>query len=418
MRTAALCAALAACLMPLSAGAQSLTLTELEALARLSTDSPRVRAIRAGLDVARVDVLSAGRWPNPRVNWDRQSVAGVTEHLVTVAQPLPVTGRRGLDVQAASARVTARSNRIHDETRRLRADLRLAFADLQAAQIRERELTSARDRLRELAEVLGKREAEGDAAGFDRLRAEREVLDVEADRAIATTDRAQAQATLAAFFSDVRDPSLIVAVADLRPPATVPAVDALMEEAETRRGELIAFRADVEAARLSGRAANRSLVPEPELFLGTKSSTAAGGGIGSAITIGGGDLGPVIGVHATIPLFDRARPERALAAARASQAQAQADAFRLVLRGQIAALRAAVIERRDVATRYRAEAVNRADEIARIAQVSYDAGERTILELLDAYRIGSTARVRQASLDAAVRQAEIELAFTSGWEMP
>lgn len=416
MRTAVLCAALAACLMPLSAGAQSLTLTELEALARLSTDSPRVRAIRAGLDVARVDVLSAGRWPNPRVNWDRQSVAGVTEHLVTVAQPLPVTGRRGLDVQAASARVTASSNRIDDETRRLRADLRLAFADLQAAQIRERELTSARDRLRELAEVLGKREAEGDAAGFDRLRAEREVLDLEADRVIATTDRAQAQATLAGFFSDVRDPSLIVAVADVRPPATVPAVDALMEEAETRRGELRAFRADVEAARLSGRAANRSLVPEPELFLGTKSSTAAGGGIGSAVTIGGGDLGPVIGVHATIPLFDRARPERALAAARASQAQA--DAFRLVLRGHIAALRAAVIERRDVATRYRAEAVNRADEIARIAQVSYDAGERTILELLDAYRIGSTARVRQASLDAAVRQAEIELAFTSGWEMP
>jgi len=61
--------------------------------------------------------------------------------------------------------------------------------------------------------------------------------------------------------------------------------------------------------------------------------------------------------------------------------------------------------------------VGTADQIERIAQVSYEAGERGILELLDAYRIGSTARTRQAALDAAVRQAEIELAFASGWEL-
>ena len=56
-------------------------------------------------------------------------------------------------------------------------------------------------------------------------------------------------------------------------------------------------------------------------------------------------------------------------------------------------------------------------QIERIAQVSYDAGERGILELLDAYRIGASARVRQAALDLAVRQAEIELEFASGWEI-
>ena len=57
-------------------------------------------------------------------------------------------------------------------------------------------------------------------------------------------------------------------------------------------------------------------------------------------------------------------------------------------------------------------------QIERIAQVSYDAGERGILELLDAYRTGSSARVRQAALDLAVRQAELELEFVSGWEIP
>lgn len=417
MRRALLCAALAAA-WPSGAGAQSLMLTEADALARLSATSARVRAIRAEVEVARADILSAGRWPNPRVNWDRQSVAGVTEHYLTVSQLLPTSGRRGLDVQAASARVAATSSRIDDEIRRLRADLRLAFADLAAAQVRAQELTRARDRLRELAQVLARREGEGDAAGFDRLRAEREVLDVEADLVVAATERARAQAALAGFFEGITDPSQIVAVPDPAPPAPVPSVAALMETAEASRGALLALRQDVEAAHLSERAASRSLRPEPEIFVGTKSSTASSGGTGSALTVGSAATGSVIGVHATIPLFDRARPERTLAVSRAVQAEAQAEAFRLALRGEVAALRAAVVERREGADRYRAEAVNRADDIERIARVSYDAGESGILELLDAYRIGASARVRLASLDLAVRQAEIELAFASGWEMP
>jgi cobalt-zinc-cadmium efflux system outer membrane protein len=406
MRTAVFCAVVAALFWPARAGAQSLSLTEADALARLSTDSPRARALRAAVEIARADVWIAARWPNPRFTDDRESVAGVTENIVMVAQPLPITGRRGLDVQAASALVSASSNRTEDEVRRLRADLRLAFADLVAAQTRERELTAARDGLHELADVLTKREAAGDAAGFDRLRAEREVLDIDADRVVAATDRTRAQATLASFFADITDPSGLVATSRPTTPTVLPSLDALVEQAESSRGELLALRREIEAARFAERAAGRRRIPEPEIVAGTKSST-----------VGGGDVGSVVTVHAVIPLFDRGRPERALAAARAAQAEARAEAFRLVLRGQIAALRAAVTERREASERYRALAVNTADEIERIARVSYDAGERSILELLDAYRSGVTARVRQATLDLAVRQVEIELEFTSGWEI-
>ena len=134
MRRALLYAVLAAVSMPSSVGAQSVTLSESDALARLSSDNPRVRAIRAGVELTRADVLAASRWPNPTLTLDRESVAGVTEYLTMVSQPLPITGRRGLDAQSASAMVSATSNRADDEVRRLRADLRLAFADLVAAQ--------------------------------------------------------------------------------------------------------------------------------------------------------------------------------------------------------------------------------------------------------------------------------------------
>jgi cobalt-zinc-cadmium efflux system outer membrane protein len=123
-------------------------------------------------------------------------------------------------------------------------------------------------------------------------------------------------------------------------------------------------------------------------------------------------------VHVVLPLFDRGAPERAAASARAAQVRAEMEALRLSLRTQVEAWRAAVVERRRIAAQYREAVTRGADELERIADVSYEAGEKGILELLDAYRGGAAARVRQAMLDAAVREAEIELEYVSGWEMP
>jgi outer membrane protein TolC len=276
-------------LLPTNARAQSLSLTEAEALARLSMESPRVRAIRSAVGLARADVLAAGRWPNPRVLVDRE-VAGATEYITSVGQLLPVNGQRGFQIQAASALVDASASRADEDVRRVRTDLRLAYAQLVAAQIRERELTAARDRLRELADILTKREAAGDAAGFDRLRAEREVLDLDADRAIAATDRARAQATLAGFFLEPTDSSRLVAAAAIPSPVALPNIEALVTRAESSRGELRALRKEIDAARLSARAADRRRIPDPEIVAGTKSSS-----------IGGGEIGSVLMAQATLP---------------------------------------------------------------------------------------------------------------------
>lgn len=406
MRVLFVCAAIGLACLPAAAGAQTLALTESGALARLSSESPRVQAVRAAVDVARADVLAAARWPNPRVTYSREAVAGVAENYLTVAQVLPVTGRRRLDVLGAAARVEASVSRAEDQVRRLEADLRLAFTDLRVAQTREREMARSRDRLRELAGILERREAAGESPGFDRLRAEREVVDVDADRATAASERVRAQGVLIGFFAAAPDAPVIDALDPDRAPATLPSVDELMARAEAR-GAFVALQRELDAAAFAERAAGRRLIPEPELVAGTKSSNA-----------GAGDVGSIVSVHVTLPLFDRARPERAAALARAAQLRADADALRLTVRAQIVAWRGAVIERRQIADQYRKAIGNNAEEIERIAQVSYEAGEQGILELLDAHRIAASARVRQAILDAAVREGEIELAFVSGWELP
>ena len=406
MRVLIVCVALVATL-PAGAAAQTLSLTESQALARLSNESPRVQAVRAAIDIARADMLAAARWPNPRVSFNREAVAGVTENMFMVAQLLPVAGRRGFEMSAASARVEAATSRADDTVRRLRADLRLAFTDLWAAQAREREFARSRDRLRDLADVLGRRETAGEAAGFDRVRAEREVIDVEADRAAAAVDAAQARGVLASFFAVTPSSDAIEAVQPDVASSMVPSVDELVARAEKVRGEFIALQRDLDSASFLERAADRRRVPEPEVVAGTKSSNAGTGGVGS-----------IVSVHLNVPLFDRGAPERAAALARASQVRAEADALRLGVRTQITAWRAALIERRAIADQYRRASAEAAEQVGRIAQVSYEAGEGSILELLDAYRTTSTARVRQAVLDAGVREAEVELEFVSGWEMP
>ena len=407
MRTFVVCAVLAAAALPAGARAQTVALTEAEVLAQLGAGSARVQAARAAIDVTRADVLAAGRWPNPRVTFNREAVAGVAEDMLMVSQVLAVTGRRRLEVSAATSRVEASAQRAEDRIRRVRADVRLAFMELWAAQERERELARNRDRLETLAGLLGTREAAGDAAGFDRLRAEREVMDVEASRATATADRAQAQAVLASFLSPGREPAVLEAVRAATAGGALPTVDELMARAEMTRGDLIALEREVDAAGFAEQAAGRRVRPEPEVVAGTKTSNAAGG-----------DVGSIVSVHLTVPLFDRGGPERAAAQARGRQARAEGDALRQSIRGQVAAWRAALIERRAIAERHRGALAQGADQIERIAQISYEAGERGILELLDAFRTASTARVRQVSLDAAVREAEVELEFVSGWEIP
>jgi outer membrane protein, heavy metal efflux system len=407
MRARVLCAALLAASLPAAAGAQAVSLTEAEALARLSPGSPRVVAVRAGVDIARAEVLAAARWPNPRASFNREAVAGFAENMFTVSQVLPVTGRRDFEIRSANARLDAIGSRIDDQVRRLRADLRLAFTGLWAAQARERELARNRDRLDELAAILGRREQAGEAAGFDRLRAEREVLDMDAQRALAMTERRQAQAMLTSFFEGAGEPATLEAMRPGSPPAMLPSVDELVARAETSRGDLVALAHELVAADFAQQAAGRRAIPEPELVGGTKTSNA-----------GGGDTGSIFSVHFDVPLFDRGGPERAAAQARAAQARAGAIVLRRTIRAQIEAWRAAVVERRDIAERHRMALNAGGEQIERIAQVSYEAGERGILELLDAYRTTAAARVRQAELDAAVREAEIELEFVSGWEIP
>jgi cobalt-zinc-cadmium efflux system outer membrane protein len=400
-----LCIALFAVVFANPVAAQQ-ALTEAEAVGRVSLESPRARSIRAQVDVVRADVLAASRWPNPRVTLSRESVSGVAENYLLVSQPLPITGRRRLEAESASQDVRAAELRADDMLRRLRADARRAFVALSVEETRMRLLDESLAELQSLAGVLAKREAGGDVAGFDRLRAERETLEVAAAVADARVARVRAQGALAGLFYPTPDPETLHAapLSVLRSP--LPPADELVARAEATRSDLAAFDRDAEAARLAREAAVRSRLPEPEVVAGLKTSN-----------VGDNRRGSVLSLVASIPLFDRARPERARAEALERLATAEHEALRAEIGATVRALRRAAAERRSAADDYRTTTLAKSDELRRIAQVSYDAGERGILELLDAFRSAADARLRVAELDAAVAHAEIDLELATAVEI-
>ena len=169
-----------------------------------------------------------------------------------------------------------------------------------------------------------------------------------------------AQARLTGFLGEGIDASRLLALDRSDAPPPVPGLDALVAQAETSRGELAAFQHEVEAARFSASAADRRRFPEPEVVRRHQVVHRGTGGSGGAVTVGSGAVGPLVGVQMTIPLFDRAKPERALADARAARPRLARPALRSVLRSEAAALREAVIQRRAAAERYRAEGLGSA----------------------------------------------------------
>ena len=170
MRTRTWCVALGLLFIGVPAMSQTV-LSEADALARLSTDGPRARAIRAAVEIARVDVLAASRWPNPQPTF----TGNRWQASPNTSPPSP----RRFRLPAANVRS---AGRIGDGVGQLEPGRRrsasssgrsaLAFAELvSCADAGARVDRAVATGFGDLADVLTKREAEGDAAGFDRLRA-------------------------------------------------------------------------------------------------------------------------------------------------------------------------------------------------------------------------------------------------------
>ena len=393
------CALAACCWSLVAPAAGGQTLTEEQTIERMRREHPQLQALDFTVREVAAGARERSLWPNPSVSYTREEAGAFVDNFLVVSQELPMRGRTGLLGRAAGAGAAAARSRAAAARLTLETKLRLAFTELLLAQERTRVLDADVSALRRLAGVLRAREQEGEGSRFDRLRAEREVAELETDLGTAVIERRAAQARLAAFFAPGADPAGLAAAGDMARPAGVGELDPLVAQALTRRADYRALAQSATQWAIERRAAQRLRLPAAAVTAGLKQT---GGPLGR-------DAGYALTATLAVPLFNRGQAQ----AARAEAARARTDAERRVLRARIESevrmAHAAAAGYRELAERYRTESVAPAAALAAIAAAAHDEGEYTILERLDARRVTLGARLRLLELYAAARRAAIEL---------
>ncbi len=186
-------------------------MTEAEAVQRFERENAQVRALAARVREVRAEFRVFSLAPNPSVTYTREDSAGTRDDLLLVHQALPVTGRLGLLRRAGDSATCAAQANADYSLLLLRSEFRMSFYTLLLAQAREAHTAKAVSDLQEILRILRGREREGEGSAFDRLRAERELADAQANLASAQALLAQARSRLAAMLAPGTDPTALKA---------------------------------------------------------------------------------------------------------------------------------------------------------------------------------------------------------------
>jgi cobalt-zinc-cadmium efflux system outer membrane protein len=371
--------------------------TERDVVELIVRDGPQARAIRAGTEVTRHEQLARLAYPNPSVTYSREG-AGFTEFL-QAEQSLPIFGTRDALSRAGVAATAAAEAERDMRLWRLRSDAAAAVARVVAEQGR---LESARAHIREverLIEILRTREREGEGSRFDRLRAEQERHDSHQLVTSATVALSEARALLTGMLPPNMSFTTI-ATAQISQQPVVP-IETLLMRSTSTRAELRALQQLGERATLEAEAARRARRPSPNVFGGVKRADAATGRA----------TGSVFGLNVALPLFDSGGREAARWEAERARVEAERAAIDYRIRSEIIGASEVLAVRQAALSQ---EQPGTAEELVQIAVVAYREGEVGILELLDAARTASRARIRSIDLRLDVRLAQIALERAMG----
>lgn len=384
--------------LALLAGPTWAGLTEAEAL-RLALTRPEFGDLQqARLGEAEADVLEAGIWSNPTLELTRDKTGASFEQTWQLAQPLDISGRRGLRTEAARyrARATESDNGVRRNERA--TELRRAFHELLRQQESTRAVAGWTERFAVIDGVVAKLARAGDVAGYDRRRLARERHSAEAKLAETRAEETRARARLAALIGRDLD-----AVIDGRLLPPIPLPLPTMQAKLAARPEFAALAARAQAAQTDNQAAQHNL---PELTVGVGGKRVEDGPLRQN--------GNLIMLSFNLPLFDRQQAKDHRSAAQAQAAQAELGLARQKAEGDLVGLHRQTTQLIAAASRYRSEAVAPSAELVRIAEAAYRAGESTVLELLDAYKGALEAELTAIDLEAKARAAGIDLDHLTG----
>lgn len=399
-----------ACLMMLAVPARGETPAQpapsvtLDAILALAEErNPTLAAFLANVEASQGEAVTARAYPNPTTSLagGRGESHGVSpslsrnEYQASIVQPLEWPLKRGARIQAAifkveTARLDAEGFRLF-----LKAEVKGAFYQALLAEkyveLAVRNLETVKD-LRRSAEIRVKT---GEAAAFELVKAEVELLKAQNDVSRGRSQVELARAALNALLGNALPPSFTVAGAFSLAGAW-PELPVLVERAMDVHPAITRQRREVARGRSQLDFERQARVPDV--------------GVGGLYVrdIDKETFGVVLSVP--LPLWDQRQGKIATAMAENRRAEADLERSRVELAKSIAQEYQNYRIAREQLAVFEAGLLKQAEEALRIAQISFRQGASGLLDLLDAQRV-QRATVQEyygALHDLSVAQAQLE----------
>ena len=372
---------------------------------QLFRESPYYLELQSQVEIARAEARRHGVYPNPSVSATFEG-AGRTDFLM-VEQELMLNGRRTLLRQAGDSTVKVAQAGAEHALHQGEARVRRAFFQLIHSQMRKEAIDAGVSELELLIRQLREREEAGEGSKFDRLRAEREVVERKIQSAEADAVVVEMRAVLAGWLGEQVNPDGLAVRGTLDPGFELPALSQALAHGLEARSDYQVESERLEQLRLEAEAADRLRIPNPVVVGGLKRAEV-------------GDRylnGPVISVSVDLPLFQKGQVDKGLAEAKADRARAQRRVLESQILADVRASHDSLRLRRQIAEAYRMQSGELARELLEIARVAYREGELDIPDLLNALRVDQETRLRQLELQAAAKMAEVEFDRSVAKEM-
>jgi cobalt-zinc-cadmium efflux system outer membrane protein len=405
------CAALAVGLVSLGSRSSAQEALDVHRYVEIVLAAHPAAAETAGLESAAAAESKAARlFPDPVLEYSRDrgrltDVSGLeaTETEWSVSQTIPWPGTFSAGVRAGDRAADAFRAGAEALRWELAARARLAFARLVAARSLVEVARPAEEDARSLRDLVTRRAELGEARESDRIKAEVEWL--RQQRRVAAAARGAAAAEAAVRALAVRPLPIPLAI---RQAAHAPIRDldreSLVADLVSRSPRLRAARAEAERQEALASVARRGRIPDLDvtLFKSREIDKQATG----------------VSLGVTVPLWNAGRGEvaRAEAAARVGAAAAErarvdlvAEAAALIEELQVAAAQAALLD---------SEIVPAAERSVGLVRLSFEEGETSLLDLLDAQRTWRDAQREavEAHLGLSVALAEVQRLAGPGFD--
>ena len=361
-----------------------------DALVRGQEASPRIARAKAELKAAEGRATQAGVRPNPTISAEVENFSGTgpyrtfgqTETTVAVSQPFELGGKRRARKAVAAAERELAQIALRKAEADLSYDIIVAHAELRAAEDRAVLSQSVLARAVELARIAETLVDVGRDPPLTKLRADALLAEAKAESLKTMAQLMSARQKLALFIGS-DDPELSAVRQDIL------SLPALAADAQSLDERLAAAERDAASARV--RQAQAEGVPD----------ITASGGVRNFRE--SKDTAFIVGVSIPLPVFNRNRGNIDAARAEGEAAEAQLAQARLDTR----------FSRRDAelmlsAANERVSALSgvglyQASEAARVAEIGYQQGKFTLIELIDAQEALTSANLKliEAELDRA-----------------